>query len=283
LLPDPQRAIRRYLVARGVRSSFSAVDGYSVHYYALEGTGSGATTVLVHGLGASATGFFRLFGGMARRFRRVLALDLPGSGFSACESATVPSRKRQVAVLVGFLEEVAREPVFLVGSSLGGAMSLLAAHKRPELVCALGLVAPAGARVAESRLAELLAALDCRTAAQARALTRRLFHRAPLGALLLAGLLRRAYASEVVRAMLAETQPSDCLDPEILQALQIPTLLIWGGSEKLLPYESIDFFRQHLPDTAEIRVVEGFGHVPQMERPGELVRHLIDFADRAGL
>ncbi|HYY53050.1 MAG TPA: alpha/beta hydrolase, partial [Myxococcales bacterium] len=63
----------------------------------------------------------------------------------------------------------------------------------------------------------------------------------------------------------------------------MPTLLIWGESEKLLPYESIDFFRQYLPGSAEIRVVKGFGHVPQMERPGELVRHLIDFADRFSL
>ncbi|HYX92839.1 MAG TPA: alpha/beta fold hydrolase, partial [Myxococcaceae bacterium] len=275
--------VRRYLGARGVRSSFASLDGYSVHYYALEGIGSGPSAVLVHGLGSSASGFFRLFGGLAKRFRRVLAVDLPGNGFSTYGSDGVPGRKRQVAVLVRFLEEIARQPAFLVGSSLGGAMSVIVSHRRPELVQALGLIAPAGARVPEPRLAELLTSLDCRTAAQARALTRRLFHHTPYAALLFAGLLRRMYSSEVVRAMLAEIQPSDCLEPEVLQGLRMPTLLIWGESEKLLPYESIDFFREYLPRTAEIRVVKGFGHVPQMERPGELVRHLIDFADRFGL
>jgi pimeloyl-ACP methyl ester carboxylesterase len=281
---DLQRAVRRYLTARGVRSSFSALDGYIVHHYALEGTGSGPPVVLVHGLGASANGFFRVFSGLGRRFRRVLAVDLPGNGFSTCGgSFPIPGRKRQIAVLVRYLEEVARVPAFVVGSSLGGAMSLVAANRRPELVRALGLIAPAGARVPEPRLAELLAALDCRTASQARALTRRLFHRTPVTALLLAGMLRRMYASEVVRALLAETRPSDCLEPEVLQGVRVPTLLIWGASEKLLPFEGLDFFRQYLPDDAEIRVVKGFGHVPQVERPTQLVRQLSDFADRAGL
>jgi pimeloyl-ACP methyl ester carboxylesterase len=56
---------------------------------------------------------------------------------------------------------------------------------------------------------------------------------------------------------------------------------LWGKSEKLLPFESVEYFRAHLPRQAGIEIVEGFGHVPQLERPKELVRRLSVFADQA--
>ena len=60
----------------------------------------------------------------------------------------------------------------------------------------------------------------------------------------------------------------------------MPTLLLWGAAEKLLPYEGIDWFRAHLPGHAEVEVVRGFGHLPQVERPAQLVQRLVQFADR---
>ena len=63
----------------------------------------------------------------------------------------------------------------------------------------------------------------------------------------------------------------------------MPVLLLWGGSERLLPAETLDYYRTHLPPHAKVQVVEGFGHVPQVERPDELVSHLVRFADSAGL
>jgi hypothetical protein len=59
--------------------------------------------------------------------------------------------------------------------------------------------------------------------------------------------------------------------------------MLWGASEKLLPHEQLDWYRAHLPAGARIEVVPGFGHVPQMERPRELVERLHDFAGEIGL
>ena len=73
------------------------------------------------------------------------------------------------------------------------------------------------------------------------------------------------------------------LSPELLQSLKMPVLLVWGGSERLLPAETLDYYRSHLPSHAQVRVVEGFGHIPQVERPEELVSHLVRFADASGL
>src|SRR5208283_5030315 len=73
------------------------------------------------------------------------------------------------------------------------------------------------------------------------------------------------------------------LSPEALARVAVPTLLLWGRSEKLLPAETLAYFRQHLPASARIEVVEAVGHVLQMERPREMVRRLEDFAEGAGL
>lgn len=272
------------LIARGIASNEVTLGGLPVHFYDVRGTGSGPPIVLVHGLGGSANGFYRLLLPLSRRFSRVVALDLPGNGFSALSPGQrARSAPQQLETLTAFLEEVVREPAFVVGTSLGGAMCITLAHQRPELLRALGLIAPAGARVAEERLKALIEAFDVRTNAEARALTRRLFHKAPVSALLLSADMRKVYGADAVKAVLSEVKTTDFLDPEVLRALAMPTLLIWGESEKLLPYESIDFFRQHLPEHAEVHVVPRFGHVPQMEHPGELVRHLVSFAERSGL
>jgi pimeloyl-ACP methyl ester carboxylesterase len=81
-----------------------------------------------------------------------------------------------------------------------------------------------------------------------------------------------------VQGILDEVGEGDFLTAKTLSGLQMPTLLVCGRSEKLLPYAGLDDFRAHLPATATIREVPGFGHISQMERPQQLVAMLIDFA-----
>ncbi len=283
LLSTANGVLRRYLSARGVRSVEAEVQGHRVHYYDFAGQGSGPPIVLVHGLGGSANGWYRLIAPLGKRFSRVLALDLPGSGFSPVPEGGPLPTPALLEVLRGFLQTVAGAPVFLVGTSLGGAMVLTLTHDSPELVRALGLVAPAGAEMTQEKLTALFEAMDVRTPAQARALTRRLFHRAPLSLLLFASQLRHVYSSPAVKAFISEVKAADVLAPRTLREVSVPTLLLWGKSEKLLPADGVDYFRAHLPPHAQIHVIEGFGHLPQMERPDELARQLVRFADQVPL
>ena len=280
LLTAAQASLRRHIVRRGAKSSTASLRGRSIHYYEVSGTGAGAPALLVHGLGGSANGWVKVLLPLARRFRRVFALDLPGHGFSGGEPAT---GQEAVEVLAAFCERVAGEAVFAIGNSLGGALSLGLAVRHAERAKALGLIAPAGARIAPEQLADISATLRVRTRAQARALTRRLFHRAPLSALLLASLVPQFYGSPSVVKILAGMDANAFISAEALGGIRIPALLLWGKSEKLLPFEALEYFRAHLPATSQVEVVEGFGHVPQIERPHELVRRLVAFADQHGL
>jgi pimeloyl-ACP methyl ester carboxylesterase len=138
--------------------------------------------------------------------------------------------------------------------------------------------------VGHELIREVLEAMDVRTAEQSRALTRRLFHRPPWLMMLLADMVRGIYSTPAVRALSADALATrEYLKPEMLEALAMPVLFVWGGSEKLLPHQSLDFFRSHLPGHARVRVVEGFGHIPHVERPDELLSELVRFADASGL
>jgi pimeloyl-ACP methyl ester carboxylesterase len=283
LLTPLNRAMRAMMVARGVESRHVSVQGFDVHRYRLSGVGAGPPVLLLHGLGSSANGFSRVVFELQENFRSVWALDLPGNGFSPLPSSGPASLETYIKLLISFIEEQVKEPVFLIGNSLGGAMCMYAASEAPQAVRALGLVSPAGAKVDPKRLADLKASFQVSNTQQARLLTRRLFHRVPLPLELFAGQLRVVYGSEAVRGVLNETRETDFIEPERLNRLSMPTLLVWGKSEKLLPYEGIDYFRANMPKHAEIHEVARFGHLPQMERPLQLVDLLLSFARRHAL
>lgn len=282
LLGSAQRGIRLLLQVQGAVSRRVTLLGHPVHYYEVSGQGRASSVVLVHGLGGTANGFARILFGLAHRFSRVLALDLPGSGFSPLEGEPLALREQQ-DVLTRFVEVVAPSGAFVVGNSLGGAMAITLAHERPDSVSALGLIAPAGARVSDARGVEMLSAMRVTNDAEARRLVRRLFYRTPWSALLFAPELKKLYRTPAVTKVLSEVTPGDALEPEVLAGLAQPTLLVWGEGEQLLPSEGVEFFRRHLPGHADIRVVRGFGHIPQIERPREVVSLLVDFADRIGV
>jgi pimeloyl-ACP methyl ester carboxylesterase len=103
--------------------------------------GDGPPMLLVHGLGGSADNWMRVAPALTRG-HRVLAVDLPGFGRSplAGRAATLDGYVELVAAL---LRQRVREPVVLVGNSMGGLTSLLTASQHPDLVRGLVLVNPA--------------------------------------------------------------------------------------------------------------------------------------------
>jgi pimeloyl-ACP methyl ester carboxylesterase len=277
------RAMRKVLQAQGVQSSVRRVHGQDVHFYKVEGPGKGPPLLLVHGLGSSANAFFRTLRPLSQTFREVWAIDLPGNGFSPSPGEGPLSVRQYVALLLGFRRDVIQDKVFLLGTSLGGGMALYAASQEPESFAGLGLVSPAGARIDQARFAELLQSFQLNDARAARAFAHKLFARPPLAMLLFADELRKMVSTPTVRAIVKEVGPADAVTEAMLARLSMPTLLIWGQREKLLPYEGLEYFRAHLPQGAEIDEAEGFGHMPQVEHPRRFVEKVSHFARRKGL
>jgi pimeloyl-ACP methyl ester carboxylesterase len=81
--------------------------------------GDGPTMVLVHGLMTSSYSWRFVLEPLARRYR-VLAPDLVGAGSSDKPTDMVYSVENVARFLDAYLRSVSREPVYLVGNSLGG-------------------------------------------------------------------------------------------------------------------------------------------------------------------
>ncbi|GAB1644896.1 alpha/beta fold hydrolase [Krasilnikovia sp. MM14-A1259] len=133
------------LPAGGVPAPWPArrvtIDGAMLHVRDTPATGPDAEpAVYVHGLGGSSQNFTDVAALLAGHFAGQ-AVDLPGFGYSD------PSRRYSLPAfadrLIGYLEYAGRGPVHLIGNSLGGAICVHVAARRPDLVRTLTLISPA--------------------------------------------------------------------------------------------------------------------------------------------
>jgi len=116
------------------------LGGHEVHLRRTPGPGGATPAVFVHGLGGSASNWTDLAGLLAPLMPGV-AVDLPGFGRSAPPPQRVYSVSTSADVVVALLEETG--PAHLFGNSMGGAVSILVAARRPDLVRTLTLISPA--------------------------------------------------------------------------------------------------------------------------------------------
>src|SRR5437870_3203029 len=113
---------------------FVAVDGVRVRY--LE-AGSGPALLLIHGLLGYAFSWRRNLAEFAEQ-RRVVALDLPGLGYS--DRAVVDCSLRGLAEFVGRFMDASGIPVAdVIARSHGGALAVQLALTAPERVRSLVL------------------------------------------------------------------------------------------------------------------------------------------------
>jgi pimeloyl-ACP methyl ester carboxylesterase len=199
--------------------------------------------VLVHGLAGSS------------RWWRDVVPEL--EGHHTVEVLDLPGRDPLEAVAS------AAEDSVLVGHSLGGLVCVRAALARPEHVRALVLVAPVGVPQAQSVLRSVAPLV--RTARPAPITLARLLARdvLRLGPVPLVRGITTALAADVRGE---------------LSTLRMPTLLIWGSRDPLVPVELALEWRHALPQ-ARLALLEGVAHTPMLEQPHALARELLKFLD----
>lgn len=248
-----------------------------MHYYDLPGLGELPPVVLLHGLAAAATPFAPLLVRLRRDFRRIVAPDQLGHGFSAGRNGVItPDSLLQATTQT--LDRVLTEPAIVVGNSLGGAVAVRYALARPKNVRALVLVSPAGAPCQDHEWRELKRAFDMSSRAEAAIFFRRVYHQPPWFLQLVAHELPSAMASPPVRSLLGCASNAYALRPEELEAIEVPVLLVWGEAEGLLPESHFRYFVQHLPPRTRVERPAGFGHSPHVDSVSGLASLITDFA-----
>lgn len=244
--------------------------------------------LLIHGWGASGSYWERTAQELAAT-ARVIVPDLPGTG----RSQPVHSARNmadQVATLVSILEELQIEAVQVNGHSMGGAMGVLLADARPNIVQRLVLTSNCffmnedqkkiyravmqftflGMRFRPRWLVDL-PGLTQLTA------TRYFYHVPHDPELLRQGYLDYLtldYATAVACA-------NDAIDEAIPAAgarLQIPVLLIACHQDQVMPVENVEYTVQRIPNCTA-RWIDECGHLPMVEKPDEYMEILRDFLE----
>ena len=262
----------------------TVVDG--VRWRSLEQGGGGVPVVYVHGMLSSSSTWKKVLPS-ASGTRPAVAVDLPGFGFSERPWPYDYTVGGQAQALLRYLDARGFERVALVGNSLGGAVCLVAAAARPQRVTALVLVGSASPVSSIPWNFRLL-----RTPVVGE-LEMELFVRPVMIFALRYRLFARAdrVTDETVddwwlpirvpgtrRAALAAVRSSTRGFEDLLGRIRVPTLVLWGKEDKILPPEEGLRLSSAIPK-ARLVVLPDTGHLPQEETPEEFSRAVRQFLD----
>lgn len=243
--------------------------------------------VLLHGFGGCWQNWLQTIPRVARE-RRVIAVDLPAFGGSSVpRDVLTPSYYARVVEALCEALELGR--VVLVGNSLGGLVAAIVAGRFPERVDRLVLVAAVGgAHIARTALDAGPKILSLQTerllrrtplAPKEHPLTTLVHRPRELGAPLLRAALQPGAGKPglPLAAIGIGWQGARHANLDgLLRRITAPTLLIWGREDRLVPVRTAQTFAARI-DGAELVVLDDTGHVPQLERPREFNRLLLDF------
>jgi pimeloyl-ACP methyl ester carboxylesterase len=260
------------------------VDGLITSY--LE-AGDGEPVVLLHGgeFGASAEiGWEHTIPALAARYR-VLAPDMLGFGQSAKVIDFNDGRGMRIRHIARFCDELGIDSAHFVGNSMG-AINLLtnATSDSPVLPMRSLVTICGGGEIQRNHHMEALYEYDATMPAMRR-IVEALFHDPSYPAD--DDYVRRRYESSTApgawEAIAAARfrRPGAAPSPapsskRAYQRVSVPTLVVEGGCDKLLPLGWAKEIADQIP-RGRSAVVEAAGHCPQIEQSANVNELLLDF------
>ena len=269
------------------------IDGTPVNYVDI-GSGEREPIVFVHGLGGQWQNWLENIPRAARE-RRVVALDLPGFGRSPMprERITISGYGQVVDALC---EQLGLGRVDVVGNSMGGYIAAEVAIQFPQRVDQLLLVSAAGITSADLAHAPVLtvgrvmSAIVTWGAARHRHIAARprsrhtvlqLVARHP--SLLKADLAYEGFFKGAGKPGFEDALRA-CLDYDFrdrLPEIRVPTLIVWGEKDSIIPVRDAQEFERLIPDSRKV-VMTDTGHVAMAERPEAFNDVMMEFLGERG-
>jgi pimeloyl-ACP methyl ester carboxylesterase len=268
-------------------SVFIEVAGMNVHMRDEGVRGDPAPIVLLHGTAASLHTWEGWVEALKSR-RRVIRFDLPGFGLSGPSPDGSYTIESYVRFVTAMLEKLGVRHCVLAGNSFGGYVAWATALAQPRLVDKLILVdaggyplstssLPLGFRIAqwppfnrvfESTLPRALIETSVRAVygdpdKVTSALVDRYYE------LTLREGNRKALAQRFVQARSGELAAR-------VPELKLPTLILWGGRDSLIPLEAATRFHREISGS-KLAIFDNLGHVPHEEDPARTVAAVKDF------
>lgn len=270
-------------------SDFVDLDGLIVHYRDEGPSSDPLPLVLIHGTSASLHTWEGWVTELAQT-RRVISFDLPGFGLTGPDPGQAEGDYREaryVAFTRSLLSRLGVGRAIVVGNSLGGGVAWELALADPSRVAGLVLIdatgydfvpesLPLGFRIARTPVLRE----GMRWLLPRRAIAQSVAEVYGDPSRVSAALVDRYYEL-ALRAgnRVALMQRMDQMAPgpvERLREIKVPTLILWGGKDRLIPPRWGDAFHRDIPGS-QLVVFPGLGHVPQEEDPAATLAALRDW------
>ena len=217
-----------------------------------------ATALFVHGAGGSHVTWSPQLEGLSDRFR-IISVDLPGHGLSEGEGESTISG--YAAAVVALMDSLGLENVALGGHSMGGAIALEVALRRPERLGGLILVGTgARLRVMPTIFSTIREDFDAAVGGMAA------FLLSPDASKELIDEQKRLLAENSADALIGDFTACDAFDViKELPAIALPTLILCGKQDMLTPVKYSEFLRDNVAGSEAV-FLDDSGHMPMLEK-----------------
>lgn len=263
-------------------SEFIDIDGMQVHIVRstkCANTDTAETIVLLHGTSASLHTWQGWTEALSAEYC-VVSMDLPGFGLTGpfVNKTTEYTSANYASFVIEVLDKLNLDKVILAGNSLGGKIAWRMAALYPERVSKLILVNAVGypATPKSIPIGFRLASYPALKPILRNILPRNVVKKS----------IKSVYADDSqVDEMLVDryydlslragnrSALSDRLrefdnveDQAQIKQLALPTLIMWGAKDDLIPVENAELFHQDIPNS-QLQIFDNLGHVPHEEDP----------------
>ncbi|MDZ7729428.1 MAG: alpha/beta fold hydrolase [Dehalococcoidia bacterium] len=279
------RLLQRRPPANPLPGNVRLFDDEVIHYV---DQGSGPAIVFIHGLGGSTFSWRHAIERFAAT-HRVIALDLPGFGYSERDPSAPLGLDDHARRVARVMETLGVERATVAGHSMGAAIAQRLALLAPERMNGLVLVAPMGANdqprwqeaYGRIRLVRRSAPLWERSPALARSVVRRALQQMAGDPGSISAEMVEGYARGLARRGTGACleQLARCAQREARAEpanITAPTLVLAGDMDPVFSTQYAGRIAGAIPG-AEFAVVESCGHMVPEEQPGEFHRLLEAF------
>lgn len=247
-------------------------------YMLQAGLDKDTTVILIHGVGSLASNIWNGLVPRLANYFHVIAIDLPGFG-SSTKKNILYSPERYATFIDWLVENFAKENVILIGHSMGGGFALCYAGSYPGKLEQLVLIDACGVlhrATLTKYMAQLKLESDLPILQKSINIVNNIWHS------LLDGFegpslnddLDKILYSSSLRDKVLNSDPNKIAGlalvqydfSEILENLEIPTLIIWGEIDEITPIRTANILNRKLIKS-RLFILENAAHSPQLDIP----------------
>lgn len=264
------------------------------------GPANGKVILFIHGTAAWSGLWRETMIPLAEAGYHCIAIDIPPFGFSERPSTPSYGNAAQAKRIVALMDALNIEHAMLFGHSFGGGATLETALMIPKRIDALILEDVGGLNLnlqpAEQKTTPLSIFMNTRVVRNpvlASTATNPLFTKKLISAMVLDPADITAEKIKILQQPLVLQDATNTLgdwlkyvllvqetslttNPQNYQTLTMPTLIVWGDSDTIIPLKEGKYLQSLIPNS-ELVVMKGVDHIPHLEDLDALMKIVLGF------